>query len=187
MAFGEVGDVGQQPIPRAGLVDLVHRGDRRATRLHKPRQSEVVIRGPSEGLDHEHHQVGIFQCGRRGSVHRFVQCPAGVIVQSRGVYEGDLRIGQVRNAEDAMAGCLRPRGDDAELFTDQRVQQGRLADVGPADERREAAAKGVIHGRSQCSVSRVWRIFSAASCSARLRLEPVPCAWSVSSGTSQVT
>ncbi len=62
---------------------------------------------------------------------------------------------------------------------DERVEQRRFADVGPADERGEAAAKISAAGLTSlsedpASLSMPPSMRSAASCSARRRLEPLP-------------
>ena len=73
---------------------------------------------------------------------------------------------------------LRLRADDADLATEQRVQQRRLADVRPADDRGESAAvpccRLLVHRWSPCNVCiRALRISCAAACSARRRLGPL--------------
>ena len=54
----------------------------------------------------------------------------------------DCTPGQVHHSQDAMPGGLWARRHDRELLADQRIQQRRLADIGPADQRRETGAKG---------------------------------------------
>src|SRR6185437_15336326 len=45
------------------------------------------------------------------------------VVQSRRIDEGDLCIGQVFQTDQAMARGLRPRRDDAQLVSDQCIEQ----------------------------------------------------------------
>src|SRR6185437_8220039 len=113
---------------------------------------------------------------------RAIEGTRGMIVQAWSVDESDLRSRQIHDPEDAVARGLRTRRDDAHLLSDQGVEQGRFADVRPADQGSEPAAEAFCHG-----VSMSFRIRSAASCSARLRLRPLPCARRPRSATSQIT
>src|SRR5690606_33326547 len=72
------------------------------------------------------------------------------------------------NAEQAVARGLRTIGDDADLGTDQGVDQGGLADVGAADDGNVA---GVVGAHGSCS-----RMDSAARCAAARRELPLPSA-----------
>ena len=122
-------------------VDLVdHRDDRpaglarRAAAPGRPRRRSAAPRPRT--------RTRSASCQRAAAarfIARFSARPAA-LVQARRVDEGDLRVRQVHQPEHAMARGLRPRRDDGELLPDQRVQQRGLADVGPADQRGEAAA-----------------------------------------------
>ena len=66
------------------------------------------------------------------------------VVDAGRVDEDDLRLGQRPDADDAVPRRLRLRRDDRDLRADERVQQRRLADVRPADDRDVSRAVG--HG-----------------------------------------
>jgi hypothetical protein len=70
-----------------------------------------------------------------------------VLVQTGRIYECDLRIRQVGNSNDAVAGCLGTRCNDAHLLTDHGVEESRFTHVGPADEGGKATAEfcGIGH------------------------------------------
>ncbi len=182
MACRQLRNVGQQPIAGLRAIDLVHRSDRRPPGLDDASKGEIVFRGPAQPFDDDYHQIRILQRGGRRPVHRPIQRARGVTVQPRGIDEGDLRRRQIGYADDPVARGLGTGCDDAHFLSNQGVQQRRLADVRPADQRGEPASKFICHG-----VSMSCRIRSAASCSARLRLRPLPCACRPRSSTSQVT
>src|ERR1700683_2589130 len=125
---------------RSLLLTATRAGARRAGGADAP-QRQVVLGSPASRFHHEYHEVSIVQGAVGGAVHGLVEGAAGLGVQPGGVDEGDLRLRHVEDADDAVAGGLRPRRDDAQAYADQRIQQRRLADVGPADERGEAAAE----------------------------------------------
>ena len=60
-------------------------------------------------------------------------------LEARRVDEHELGLVDGAHAGDAVARGLRLVGGDADLLADQRVQQRRLADVRPADDRHEPA------------------------------------------------
>ena len=62
------------------------------------------------------------------------------LVQARGVDQDQLAVGAVDDAAHGVTGGLRPGRRDRDLLADQRVGQGRLARVGPADQADEPAA-----------------------------------------------
>jgi hypothetical protein len=151
MALSERSQIGQQPLARPHAVHLVDGGDRGAPGALEPLERQIVLRGPFECLEHQHHDVGLLEGRGGGAVHGLVQGTTGLAVQTRGVEEGDLNLRGAVEAEDAVARGLRPGRDDAQLLAQEGVQQRRLADVRAADERGEAAAVhrlcGEVHGR----------------------------------------
>ena len=62
-------------------------------------------------------------------------------VVSRGVHEHQLVVIPVHDAADVVARRLRTARGDRDLAPDQRVRQGRLANVGAPDDRHEASAE----------------------------------------------
>ncbi len=76
-----------------------------------------------------------------------------------------------------MARRLRLRRDDRDLAADERIDQGRLADVRAPDDRHESGAeRGGAHGFFLMSAGNSPISLSAATCSARRRLAPSPAA-----------
>ena len=75
-------------------------------------------------------------------------------LEARRVDEDELRAVDGADAGDAVARGLRLARGDADLLADQRVQQRRLADVGPADDGHQAAAlRGRRRAASACSAA----------------------------------
>ena len=157
----ELFDERQQPLLREDFVGLVEHQDDRTILLHQLVEHALVLVGPAQRLDDEHIHVRILQRRERGAVHVTVHRAPRAGVQARRVDEDHLRVGPRQDAEDAMARRLRLRADDADLATEQRIQQRRLADVRPADDRGEAAAmpccarwsRGSFTAGSPCDVS----------------------------------
>ena len=56
-------------------------------------------------------------------------------------YEYDLAVGLIDHALDRIAGGLRLWSDDGNFSPDERVEQGRFAGVGPADQHGESGAE----------------------------------------------
>ena len=193
VACGQLRQVRQQLRARAHLVELVDRGERRAAGARNARQRQLILAGPAQRLHHQHHEIGAFERRGGGAVHGLVQGTARLGVQARCVDEGDLRVRQVEDPEDAVAGGLGTRCDDAQLLPDQRVEQRRFADVGPTDQRGEAAAKLTrgrrrAHGSAPAAAPAIAASMrAAASCSALRRLAPPPSTRSFRPGTSQLT
>ncbi len=52
-----------------------------------------------------------------------LSAPAAMLVQSRGIHEGDLCVRQMRDPDDSMPGGLRSWRHDAELLPDHRIEQ----------------------------------------------------------------
>ncbi len=156
--------------------------------------ARLILRRESQCLDHEDVHVRIHERGERSAIHAAVDRATLVVVQAWQVHEDDLQPRAREHAVDAIASRLRLRADDGELPAQQRVEQRRLADVWPADERREATAACRIRSRSGrlraaqvASPPRTSSSRCAASCSARRRLDPSPRVRSPSAATSQAT
>ena len=65
-------------------------------------------------------------------------------MQTGRVNENYLAILPGIDAKDAVTSGLRPGRDDADLVAQDDVDQGRLADVRPADDSDEAATKRLL-------------------------------------------
>jgi hypothetical protein len=71
-------------------------------------------------------------------------------VQARGVDQHELGPGQVADADDPVAGGLGLVGNDRDLFVEDPVEQGLLADIGPADQGNETGAEiFIFRGRGK--------------------------------------
>ena len=147
-------------------------------RLPRARQRQRVLIAETQRLDDEQDQVRVQRSGRGRAVHRPVQRASLLAMQPGRVDEGNLRLGQVHQAQHAVPRGLRSWRDDGKLLAGERIEQRRLADIRATDQRRESAAMrrcshriAGLHLRrsaSSCNAS------AAASCSARRRLRAVP-------------
>ena len=102
---------------------------------------DEAVAGPDLLVGREAHRdhVDLRPRGAHQVVEPLAQQGAGP-VQAGGVDEDQLRVGAVHDAAHHVAGGLRLGRRDDDLLAHQRVGQRRLARVGAADERREAAA-----------------------------------------------
>ena len=102
------------------------------------------------GIDHQRHHVGILGALPGRGDHGALEPPLGDAEDARRVDQHDLRAVAVRqirhgDADHPHAGGLHLGRDDADLGADQRVDQGRLAGIGRADDGDEAGAVGHVH------------------------------------------
>ena len=107
------------------------------------RQHLGIVEAELASLDQEPHHVHIAQGGGDGAVQVAVQ--GGAAAHLFGLEAGrvdkyKLRSAQGADAGDAVAGGLRFARGDADLLPDQRIEQGGLAHIGPADDGDGAAA-----------------------------------------------
>ena len=56
-------------------------------------------------------------------------------MKAGGIQKYQLRVSPIKNATDAVAGCLRFIGHDGDLFTNDRIGKRGLADVRPTADR----------------------------------------------------
>ena len=104
------------------------------------------------GLDHQHDRIDAGEAVGDGPVHRLVQRAAVGGLEAGRVDEHELRIGRGDDAGHAMARGLGLARGDADLLSDQPVEQRGLADVRAADDRHEAGAMRVRScARDACS------------------------------------
>ncbi len=174
VAPSELGHPGQQAVLGVHAVHLVHHRDGGPSGTLHPLERMVVFRVPLQRLEHEEAQVCVLERRRRRAVHGFVERPPLAAVQPWGVDECDLRIRQVADPENPVPRRLRPRRHDAQLLADQRIEQRRLADVGPTDQCRETASHDVVLPGPAAPCNNACSARSAATCSARRRLDPSP-------------
>ena len=143
---GELRHLRQQQIALLQAVDLVQRDDHAGACRQQADHRTIGVRGPSR-LDHEDRRVDVGEALRDRLVHPVVQARAVLRLESRRVDEDELRIGPGHDTGDAMARRLRLPRRDADLRADQAIDQRRLADVRPADDRDVAAAKALRRRR----------------------------------------
>ena len=93
------------------------------------------------GVDHEEGAVGILGAFPRGGDHGAVEAAVG-LENPRRVDQDQLRVAVDGDAHEAGAGGLRLGRDDRDLLADERVDEGRLARIGRAEDRDEAAFLG---------------------------------------------
>ena len=86
------------------------------------------------GVDQQADDVGVVH-GVQGVAHHLAVEPVERPVDAGGVVEDHLPALAGEDADDPVAGGLRLVGDDRQLLLQQAVHQGRLAGVGPADQR----------------------------------------------------
>ena len=106
------------------------------------RQHLGVRRRELARLDDEQDQVDVADGAHHGLVQRLVQRRAVARLEARRIDEDELRRAHGADAGDAVPRGLRLARGDADLLADQGVEQGRLADVGLADDGDQAAALG---------------------------------------------
>ena len=101
----------------------------------------ILIDVAAGGIGQQQHRIGILGPAPGGADHGAVE-PAARREDAGGIDEHQLGPAADGDAEDAHAGGLHLRRDDGDLGADQDVQQGRLADIGGAEDGDEAAAVG---------------------------------------------
>src|SRR5690606_1339405 len=180
-AFTDLREVRQQRGLVLEPIDLVDHQHHRHLGLVQGLVGEGVGLFPLAGAHDQQGDVDALQRTTGGTVHPAMHGGRGrlalVAVQPGGVDQQDLALLEGRDAQQAVAGGLWPWRDDADLGADQRVGQGGLADVGPADDGDVAAAVGGIHrgivmpGQAASSADSA---ASAAACSAPRREPPSP-------------
>src|SRR5690606_19206807 len=137
------------------------------------------------GVDDEAGDVHVLERVARGDVEPLPHEGAG-LVDARGVDEHDLRVVAVEHAPDLVAGRLRLVGDDRHLLAEDPVEQGRLADVGPAHEGDEARPERHAPSLSASSWSRRTRRTRVTRCPSRrstMRVAPSRSTESPGAGT----
>src|SRR2546427_4885656 len=121
-------------------------------------------------------------------IHRAVERVAVPRLETRGVDENELGGRGGAHAAKAMPGGLRLARGDAELLSQQCVEQRGFSDVGASDQRDRAAAERLRDHRDAAAQLRICaKARNAASCSAVRRLLPLPVVRTESSGIRHST
>ena len=122
------------------LVELV-RDQHHRLALGDQGQHLGVVHAKTAGFHQEQHQVHIRQRGLHGAVEVAVERGGVLHLEARRVDEDELRFFHRAHPGDAMPGGLRLLGRDADLLAHQGVHQRGLADIGPAHDGDQAAAR----------------------------------------------
>jgi len=143
--LGEPAQMRQQLGLVLDAVGLVHRHDQRPGNVLYALQHSLVLIGPAGTIDDENHHVDVLQRGGRGAVHVAVERGLAVLVQARGIDIDRLHAALGLDAEHVVTGGLRLARGDRQLLPENMVEQGRLADVRPADDSDVATtADGIV-------------------------------------------
>ena len=127
-------------LARHGVALGRHRDDRALDAAQLACDELVAGADALVGGQAEEHDVDLGECLAHHVVGALAQQRARAVV-SGGVHEHQLVVVPVHDAADVVASRLGTARGDRDLAPDQRVRQGRLADVGAPDDRDEAGAE----------------------------------------------
>ena len=117
-------------------LGLVGGEDDRGGLAPQPAADLLVERGEAgAGVDQEERGVGLAHRGDGLGAHPAGKGVGVLVLVAGGVDDPEIQAEQARLAFAAVAGDSGPVVDERELAADQPVEQGRLADIGPADDR----------------------------------------------------
>ena len=85
-------------------------------------------------LDHEKHDVDRLEAALHAAVHRAIERIHMLVLEARRIDENQLAAAGRQNPRDAVPGRLGAAGSDADLLSDDMVEQGGLADIRPAHD-----------------------------------------------------
>ena len=137
---GQLRHLRQQRVLVLQAVDLVERDDDARARRQQA-DHRAIGSGGAAGLDHQHRRVDVGEALGHRAVHPLVEPRAVPRLKAGRVDEDDLGVRRRQDPGDAVARRLRLLRGDADLLADQAIEQRRLADVRPADDRHVAAAE----------------------------------------------
>ena len=132
----------QRQQPFAGdEIDLVQHKELGRLGVLKLRQYRVhFFVDPLAGVDEQRDHVGVGRAGERARDHGAIEPPLG-LEDARRVDKDDLRRALDGDAANQRPRRLRLARHDRDLGADELIEQRRLAGVGRADQRGEAAAR----------------------------------------------
>ena len=113
--------------------------DRLVGAPHRGGEMPVARRYARAGVDDEQDGVTIAQGGLGLGAHAAGERRGIALLEAGGVDDGEFEVGQTRFALAPIAGHARLVVDQRELAPDEAVEEGRLAHVGPTDDRDLAA------------------------------------------------
>ena len=179
----------RQQLRLLDQIDLVEDQHLRLPDLFELLQQRLgVVVEARLGVDQHRDDVGVVRAAPGGRHHGAVEPPPRR-ENSRRVEEHELGAALHRDAAQQRARGLHLGRDDRDLAADQRIDQRRFAGVGRADQRDEAAARGVAGGARQPSARSVFTpsrlsMAAAAACSATRLERPSPSAGSLLGSTT---
>ena len=143
---------GQQARLGAQQIDLVQHTQARCSACRQPVRHLAVARSDAPlSVDDQQHQIhtahGLSGGAHHGAIHGVAR-----LVQSGCVNQDDLSAsGNGAHTLDAPPRGLSHLGDGSKLHADQPIEQCRLSDIGPTQERDEPRALG---GRGAAGAAR---------------------------------
>ena len=121
-------------------IDLVEEGEDGGAKLEEAAHPAFIFEaGRGGGVEEEENGIGAFRRMAGQPVHEPAQVMGG-LMGAGGVDENELPAGFGEDAADGAAGGLGDGADDADLFAEQGVEEGGLADIGAPDEGENAGA-----------------------------------------------
>src|SRR6266545_2602155 len=190
--FGEFGLLGgllekRQQTFRLARVDLVHDENERQFRRHEF-EERPIFGAEAFRFDHQQHDIDFIEGPANRPIHRAVERVAVPRLETRGVDENKLGAPGSAHAAKAVPGGLRLARGDAELLSEQGIEQRGFSDVGAPDQRDRSAAEWLRDHRDAATQLRICaKARNAASCSAVRRLLPLPVVRTESSGIRHST
>ena len=147
--LGQPLEVRQQLALVFQAVDLVDHQQQRAFDEPDPVEDHLVLVGPARAVDDEDHHVDVLERRAGAAVHVAVERLVVVLVHAGGIDIDRLHRPLGLDAEQGVPGGLRLARGDRQLLAEDVIEQGRLADVRPADDGHiAAAARGFSHCHS---------------------------------------
>ena len=145
----------------AALAFVGDQDDRRLGLAQAPCEMLVQRRDAGARVDQQQRHVGFLDRRLGLLAHARFEGFVERLFQPGGVDHGEIEIAQMRRAEPPVAGHPGLIVDQRKLLADQPVEQGRFADIGPADDgdgqaHAAISAQSDARCRTACRLSR-WR------------------------------
>ena len=126
--------LGEALLAGAALA-LVGDHDHLVGALAQPAGEALVERHDARPrVDQEQHGIGAVDRPLGEAAHARLERLAARRLPARGVEQGEGEVAELRRRLAHVAGHARRVVDDGAALADQPVEQGRLADIGPADD-----------------------------------------------------
>ncbi len=144
MSRRQFAQIGQESFLVGKLVDLVDDRNDRSLGIGQGAQGLLVFPGEAPGLHEQQGQIDIAHNGPCRAIEVAVEGTLPALVDARRIDEDDLAAGRGLDSQDGVARSLGLVGGDGQLHAEDAVQQGRFADVGPADDGDLTTAIGSV-------------------------------------------